>query len=230
MRARNQEAWDADEARRLEALGSARKAYDAECAQRQADAANQNEALEQLITNLGYATPEAIEEYISIVLANSVYPDHFQVAHDFTFEPSTAELTLTVLIQEPSLIETTKAHKYVRASDEMSTTELSQKAQKDRYAGAAHHVALRTLHEVFEADRRGLVRSMSLTVGAVAPNPATGINEVIPFVAVAAERETFLEMDLSAVVPAATLEHLGASLSKNPFGLVPAVVSGVRRS
>jgi restriction system protein len=46
----------------------------------------------------------------------------------------------------------------------------------------------------------------------------------------AADRETFTAFDLSAVNPASTLEHLGASLSKNPFGLTPAQVKGVRRS
>jgi restriction system protein len=47
---------------------------------------------------------------------------------------------------------------------------------------------------------------------------------------VAAEREAFLEFDLSAVVPKNTLEHLGAALSKNPFGLIAADRSGVRRA
>jgi restriction system protein len=49
-------------------------------------------------------------------------------------------------------------------------------------------------------------------------------------VATAAERDAFMALDLSNVVPAATLDHLGASMSKNPFGLLPAKTSGVRRS
>ena len=47
--------------------------------------------------------------------------------------------------------------------------------------------------------------------------PATGREGYIPFVAVGADRDSFLELDLSNVVPAATLSHLGAVVSKNPY-------------
>ncbi|HEY9564096.1 MAG TPA: hypothetical protein VIR30_10040, partial [Nocardioides sp.] len=93
-----------------------------------------------------------------------------------------------------------------------------------------HQVALRTLHEVFEAERRGLIQSISLEVGTETTDPATGIQGYVPFVAVAAERATFMAFDLSEVVPAATLQHLGAAASKNPLGLVPADVSGIRKA
>jgi restriction system protein len=40
-----------------------------------------------------------------------------------------------------------------------------------------------------------------------------------------------MAMDLSRVTPLATLQHLGAVVSKNPFGLVPIDESkGVRRT
>jgi restriction system protein len=54
---------------------------------------------------------------------------------------------------------------------------------------------------------------------------------MVPLVVVAADRETFNKFDLSNVVPKATLEHLGAALSKSPFDLTPADTSlGVRES
>jgi restriction system protein len=52
----------------------------------------------------------------------------------------------------------------------------------------------------------------------------------VPFVIAAAERESFLAFDLSAVVPALTLGRLGAAVSKNPYGLIAAERAGVRRS
>jgi len=76
------------------------------------------------------------------------------------------------------------------------------KARKDRYAGAVHQVAVRILHEIFEADRGGKI------------SPG---------------RETFSHFDLANVVPRATLDHLGAAVSKSPFDLTPADTShGVR--
>lgn len=220
----------ADEEERSHRLTEDRAKYDAECAAREAEAAEQNAAVDQLIANLGYGATEAVEEYVAIVLANAVYPDSFPVEPEFSFDPATAELTLRALVPGPEAVPNIKAYKYVKASDEITSTPLSQKAQKDRYNGAVEQVALRLLHEVFEADRRGIVKAVSLEVGTETIDPATGQHTYIPFVAVAADRETFMAFDLSAVVPSATLDHLGAAVSKNPLGLVAADTSGIRTS
>jgi len=69
-----------------------------------------------------------------------------------------------------------------------------------------------------------------LTVGTETIDPATGRETFVPFVVAGAEREAFLQFDLSAVVPEATLVHLGAAVSKNPYSLAAADAKGVRRS
>ncbi len=218
------------EAERLRTLEAERERYAAECKAREEEVAQRNAEVDQLIADLGYGVPEAIEEYVSIVLGNSVYPEHFHVKPEFSFDSSTAELTLRVFIPPPESIPTIKEYRYTKSKDEISSTNLPQKACKDRYAGAVHHVALRTLHEVFEADRRGLIQTISLEVGTETTDPATGNHGYIPFVATGAERETFLQFDLSAVVPVATLKHLGASVSKNPSALEAADTSGIRKA
>lgn len=219
-----------DENNRKKRLAVAQARYLDECAAREAEDTQHNASLDELITNLSYGSVEAVQEYVGIVLANSVYPDGFTVEHEALFEPGTAELALRVLIPSPDQIPTIKSYKYVKASDEITPVALSQKESKDRYAGIVHQVALRTLHEIFEADRRALIQSIALEVGTQTINPATGNETYIPFAAVGASRDSFSNIDLSAVVPAATLEHLGAAVSKNPLALTPANVSGVRRS
>jgi restriction system protein len=218
------------EALRIQRLDAERTRYAAECTARDAEVAEQNGALDALIANLGYGATEAVEEYISVVLLNSVYPEQFAVRHTFTFDPATAELELRCLVPGPDHVPAVKAFKYAKAAGEITETALPQKATKDRYAAAIHQVALRSLHEVFEADRRGLIRSISLEVGTETIDPATGVETYVPFVAVAADRDAFTAFDLSAVVPTATLTHLGAAVSKNPLGLVPADVSGIRKA
>jgi restriction system protein len=210
-------------------LGAARARYAEERAARESEVAERNKQLDELIANLGYGTPEAVQEYISIVLGKSVYPNHFAVTHEFEFEPSSAELKLRVLVPGPDKIPTVKAYKYIKSTDEISATSLSQKISRDRYASAVHQVALRSIHEVFESDRRGLISTISLEVGTKTVDPAIGQETYLPFVVVSAERESFLKFNLSAVIPALTLERLGAAVSKNPYGLVAAETSGVRR-
>jgi restriction system protein len=218
------------EADRAAALSTAQTEFAKACQERVTEADDRNKALGELIVNLGYGTAEAVQEYVSIVLANSVYPECFPVTHDFSFDPAVAELKLKVLVPGPDKISTIKVYKYTKSADEISATSLSQKASRDRYEGAVHQVALRSIHEVFEADRRELIKTISLTVGTETIDPATGRHTYVPFVLVAAEREAFLAFDLSAVVPESTLLHLGASVSKNPYALAAAETTGVRRS
>ena len=219
-----------DEARRLEQLEEERARFAKQCKAREDEAAERNRSLDELIANLGYGNADAVQEYVSIVLSNSIYPEHFQVTHEFEFDPAAAELQLRALVPGPGAIPTIKAYKYTKASDEITSTALSQKECRDRYASAIHQVALRSFHEVFESDRRGLIRTISLEVGSNTIDPATGQPTYVPFVIAAAGREAFLRFDLSAVVPALTLGRLGAAVSKNPYELMAADRSGVRRT
>jgi restriction system protein len=218
------------EARRLKQLDAERARYAAQCQARDSEAEKRNRELDELIANVGYGTTGAIQEYVSIVLSNSVYPEHFRVSHEFEFEQTSAELRLRVLIPEPKEIPEIKSYKYSKSSDEIAPTHFSQKECRERYASAVHQVALRSLHEVFESDRRGLIQTISLEVGTNTTDPATGQPTYVPFVIAAADRATFLSFDLSAVVPAMTLGRLGAAMSKNPHGLSSADRAGVRRA
>ena len=217
------------ERRRLERLLAAEARYKLECQERETEAQARNQELDKLISNLGFDVESAIREYIGIVLSNSVYPDTFPVSHDHEFDLSSRELRLKVTVPPPADVPAAKEYRYVKAKDEITATMLPLKARKDRYADAVHQVAVRTLHEIFEADRGGKVHSVALTVGTDALSPATGLSEAIPLVIVAADRETFSRFDLANVIPRATLDHLGAAVSKSPFDLTPADTSrGVR--
>ncbi|MGD9883052.1 MAG: hypothetical protein AB7U95_23355 [Reyranella sp.] len=218
------------EAERIRKLAVERARYAREREMREEEAAENNRNLDKLIANLGYGTAEAVQEYVSIVLSNSVYPDHFPVTHEFEFDPASAELRLRVLVPGPGSIPEIKAYKYTKAADEITSTDLPQKQCRDRYTSAVHQVALRSFHEVFEADRRGLIKTISLEVGTNTIDPATGREIYVPFVVAGAERKAFLAFDLAVVVPALTLGYLGAAVSKNPYGLVAAERSGVRRA
>ncbi|MGW4221892.1 hypothetical protein ACWEG1_00370 [Streptomyces bauhiniae] len=217
------------ETERMTDLSAAEEKYRRECERREAEASAHNAQVTELINNLAFDVESAIQEYVGIVLSNSVYPDVFPVEHDHTFNLASRELTLEVSVPEPSTVPSVKAYRYVKARDEIASTALPVREKKERYANAVWQVAVRTLHEVFEADRAGKVHSIALTVGVDTIDPATGLPATVPLAVVAADRETFNTFDLANVVPQATLQHLGAAISKSPFDLVPADTSrGVR--
>ena len=127
------------------------------------------------------------------------------------------ELKLTVTIPGPTTLPTIKEHRYNRTKDQIVTTELTQKQLRDKYAEAICSVALRMLHDVFISDSEGHVQTIALSVGAEDTDPATGQKVPVTFLAVAADRDTFGTYDLSKVVPLATLKHMKALVSKNPY-------------
>jgi restriction system protein len=182
-------------------------------------AASTNQALDELIRGVQAGADSAIQEYVGIVLGNSVYPESLCVAHDFEFDSELRELVLTALVSPPAGLPSAKEYKFVKARDEIVATALSKKDLKDRYANAVYQVALRTLHEVFEADRAAHINTIALTVATDAIDPATGLNKQTRLVAVGAERRSFVTFDVSNVVPLATLQHLGTSVSTNPYDL-----------
>lgn len=217
------EQYAQDERNRVAELEKEKRRFDAEVIEH-------NKKLDELITNLAYGTTEAVQEYVSIVVSNSEYPEHFPVEHEFNFEPATAELTMTVLVPPPFDFPSVKAYKYIKSSDQITETLLAQRDLKSRYAGAIHQVGIRSIHEVFEADRRGIIKTISLEVGTRTSDPATGKLNYLPFLAVATSKDVFMDFDLSSIEPAATLKHLGAAISKDPYGLVTIDAAGIRRS
>jgi restriction system protein len=217
---RQRQDHDAAERQRLEALQQAREEYRRESEEREADAAKTNEALDALIVGLQAGKDSAIQEYVGIVLGNSVYPEAFPVEYEFKFDSELKELELIALVPPPGALPPTREYRYVKAKDEITETALPKRELKDRYGGAVYQVALRTLHEVFEADRAGRIETIALTVATDAVDPATGRIKRTGLVAVGADRTSFLTFDLHNIVPEATLQHLGAAVSKSPYDLV----------
>jgi restriction system protein len=223
------ERREKEEAERLEKLAAAEARYRVECQQREAEASARNAELTKLINDLAFDVEAAIQEYVGIVLSNSVYPDVFPVEHDHEFSLATREVTLNVTVPAPSTVPSIKEYRYVKAKDEITSTSLPVREQKDRYANAVWQVAVRSLHEVFEADRAGKIHSIALTVGVDTIDHATGRPKTVPLVIVAADQDAFATFDLAHVVPQATLQHLAAAMSKSPFDLTATDTSrGVR--
>ena len=229
--ARLQTDYETAQQKRENKVSKALRTHERECAEREKDVAEANAAIDALINGLAEGSPEAVDEYIGIVLANSAYPESFSVAHSFTFDSQLRELTLTAFVPPPSSVPAVKVVKYVASNDELRETPLSQKDQRTRYNDAVYAVALRTLHEVFEADRDERIDSISLDVATEALDPSTGHTAKIVLVLAAASRRQFTALNLGDVDKHAALIGLNAAISKNPFALIPVAAVGhsVRR-
>lgn len=220
--------WLATEFDRLTRLEQAQRDCESANRSRREQIQRANTELDQLIISLRKGDGRALEQYVGIVLANSTYPEDFQVDYEYEFITADCELAVTVLASTPDQFPSVKSVRYVKAKDEFTTTRLSAAELKRRYNNAVYQIALRTPHEVFEADREGIVDAISLTVAVDTVDPATGHDRRLRLVQLAVDRQSYLAIDLSRIEPIETLKHLAAAASKNPYGLIPLADQGVR--
>lgn len=113
--------------------------------------------------------------------------------------------------------------RYVKARDEKTTTARPAREIKYIYASVVAQVTLRTVHELFEADRNGMLETIvfnGIVLRTVAPATEASVSPCL--VTLRTTRNVFDELDLARVQPLACLAHLNASVSKKPDELAPA--------
>lgn len=213
----------AEKARREE-LAAEMAHYERLCADQKRHVEESNALLEQFREALEAGDHTAVEDYVGLVLNNSVYPEAFDVDHDYGFKPDDGTLTVELTVPAPDTVPAIKAYEYLAAGDEIREIPVTENEQRKRYNTAVAAVAVRTFRDVFTADRGKYVKAISLSVGTAAINPATGLTEDVVFIRAAADRSEFLRLDAAHVDPTATLAYLRSALSDNPFALEPVSV------
>lgn len=111
--------------------------------------------------------------------------------------------------------------KHVKSRDETAELPLSSTRRKNLYLSVIAQVALRTMHEVFEADRSNKVGTVTVSGYVAATDPATGTPSKAYLVSVSAERSAFETIDLAHVEPVACLQGLGGTISRSSLDKVP---------
>lgn len=207
---------------RRSALAKAQADHEAEVARINAAAAAQHEEVESFRAEFAASDPAAIVEYFSLVLDRSSYPDGFPKQHRMAFVPESKQLVVEYELPTVGVaVPTVKQFRYVRARDAIDQSARPASQVKALYASVVAQVAIRTLHELFEADRDGKLETIVLNAFVNTVDPATGKPVSPHLVTLRTSREAFLQLDLRNVKPLACLKGLNASVSTSPSELVP---------
>lgn len=165
--------------------------------------------------------PDAVVTYVDLVLTASLYPDAFPQHWRLAYVPESRQLVVEYDLPGIDAVPTVKAYRYVKTSDTVTETLRPQTQVKAQYASVIAQTALRVVDEIFEADRWCHIDTIVLN-GMVSTNdPATGRAIRPCLLTLRTTRETFAELDLRRVDPAACLRHLGAGVSRKPEELAP---------
>lgn len=180
--------------------------------QQQAEA---NAAIDERRAEYEAGNPEAVTDYCGMVLDNSEYPDCFPKDYELEFNPSNGVLVVDYQLPSPDELPSTVEVKYVASRDEFTVKRVSDRQLNQMYDDALLQAALRTLHELFEADVIGALASVNFNGWVKSVDRATGQATESCVLSIQVLRDEFMALDLALVDPKACFKKLkGVSAAK----------------
>ena len=164
---------------------------------------------------------DAIVEYCEMVLNNSKYPDSFPKNFELEYNPENGILIIEYQLPSLEVFPTVKEVKYVASRNELKEYHISKSKLSQMYNECLYKIALRTIHEIFEADKADAIEIVSLNGWVRTINKATGreVNNCI--LSLQVKKEDFLEIDLSQVDPRLCFMSLKGVAAPNLSQLIP---------
>jgi restriction system protein len=96
--------------------------------------------------------PGVVAEYCDLVLSRSCYPEQFPQEFQTDYEALTRTIVVDYRLPAPNDLVTLKEIRYVAVRNEYKQTHLKDSEVRSLYDKVIYQVALRTIHEVLEAD------------------------------------------------------------------------------
>lgn len=211
-----QAQWTENERRRERQLAARRAKYEQSRERLEARLVAYNAEVDRFAAAVADADPASVVEYFAMVLGNSVYPDNFPQHFRLAYLPGDRHLLVEYHLPPVEVIPVVKEFRYDRVRDDLLAVPRDESEIRRRYTEVIAMVALRTIHEIIEADRGELVATVTFNGIVDSIDRRTG-RFVRPCLAsLTTTRATFAAIKLRRVDPVACLKHLQANLSGTP--------------
>ena len=211
-----QARWAAAEERRERQLRTRERAYEESRRKYEARMTAYNAEVDRFAAAVAGADPASVVEYFAMVLGNSVYPDDFPQHFRLAYLPKQKHLLIEYHLPPIEVVPVVKEYRYDKVRDDLTAVPRDEGEIRRRYVEIIARVTLRTIHEVIEADRGGLVRQVSFNGIVDTIDRRTGRFARPCLVSVKTDRDTFAAIKLRRVDPVACVKHLQGALSVEP--------------
>ena len=208
--------WVEAETRRLRQLAARERQYEENRSRYEAKLISYNAEVDRFAAAVAGADPAAVVEYFAMVLGNSVYPDDFPQHFRLAYLAKQRRLLVEYHLPPVEVIPVVKEYRYDRVRDDLVAMPRDEGEIRRRYTEIIAMVALRTIHEIIEADRGALVGEVLFNGIVDTVDRRTGQFVRPCLVSVRADRDTFAAIKLRRVDPVACLKHLQGALSAEP--------------
>ena len=180
-----------------------------------------NNTIDELEKRYSEKDPIAVMEYCEIVLNNSEYPDfltkNFEIEYNGENHILIVEYDLPDLDNFPRI----KEVKYIASSKELKEIYISETELTKIYENTIYKIALRTIHELFEADSIGAIDAVTFNGWVNCLNRATGDFENKCILSLQAQKDEFLKIKLANIDPKVCFKSLKGVASSKLSSLTP---------
>lgn len=159
---------------------------------------------------------QSIIAYTAQVLERSEYPEGFPQQFRIAFIPDSKELVLEYQLPTVDIVPPVSGYRYLKSKDEVAEKHRTLNDIKKIYRDIVTSVCLRTIQEIFYADRAGHIKVIVFTGFVQAANSSTGELGYYNLISVRTTREKFTTIDFDRVEKTACLRSLGALISRRP--------------
>lgn len=208
--------WQTQETERVARHDTEKRDYEARLAAFEAKKSSRNAEVDSFRSDYEAGDATAIVSYCTMVLERSQYPEGFPQKFSVAFTQASKQLVVEYELPTIDIVPTVLEFKYNRSQDDIVEKPRKPAEIKATYQDVIASVALRTLHELFEAEDRAHVDVLCFNGYIHTVDPATGRDIQPHLISVRTTRERFLEIDLSRVDKKACLKNLGAQVSRSP--------------
>jgi|AntAceMinimDraft_8_1070364.scaffolds.fasta_scaffold26947_1 restriction system protein len=164
---------------------------------------------------------DAVTEYCEMVLNNSTYPGTFPKSFEIEYNPENQILIIEYDLPPKENLPTINEVKYIASKKELKESYISESQLNKMYDSVMYQITLRTLHELYEADAADAIKAISFNGWVNSINKATGKSENKCILSIQANKEEFLEIQLSNVDPKMCFKTLKGVASSKLSTLTP---------
>jgi restriction system protein len=211
------------ESKRRETLRAATEEYKKKLAEIDEATRRQHADVDELERKFTEGDPEAVIHYFSAVLSalSISLPNEPVEEPRVAFSPASKQLVIELELPRFDAIPEAREYRYVKTRDEITGAQMPATERKRLYASLIAQLALRTLHEAFQADDHDVIETTVLNGHVETVDKRTG-QQIHPcLLTVRATKDQFSALSLGQVDPAECLKGLNASVSRSPAELIP---------
>jgi len=165
--------------------------------------------------------PQAVLDYCGIVLSNSEYPDYFSKSYELDYNPENMLFVVDYQLPSISSIPTLREVKYVQTRDEFDEKHISKTQLNRLYDNRLYQIALRTVHELYEADKINALASIVFNGYVRSIDPATGQETNACVLSLQVSKDEFGQINLANVDSKVCFKKLKGVGSSKLHSLTP---------